>query len=269
MLDAVVDYLPSPLDVPPVEGTAVDDPKKSVRHASDSEPFSALVFKIMTDPFVGQLAFFRVYSGKLARANRSSTWPRAARSASAACCACTPTSARTSGDSGRRYLRRGWFEERQTGDTICDEASPIVLESIDFPDAGDSARGRAQDQGRSGKAGHGDQKLAQEDPTFRVSTDPETGQTILAGMGELHLEIIVDRMMREFGVGANVGKPQVAYRETIRKQMAEYDYTHKKQTGGAASTRAPSCAWSRCRARGFEFVNESTADRFRRNSSGH
>jgi len=233
MLDAVVDYLPSPLDIPPVEGTDIDDPEKVlVRHSSDSEPFSALVFKIMTDPYVGQLAFFRVYSGNL-----------------------------KSGDSvynvakGRKErigrLLRMHANKREeiqeifagdicaavglktvsTGDTICDDEHPIVLESIDFPTPVIQLAVEPKTKADQEKLGLAIQKLAQEDPTFRVNTDPETGQTILSGMGELHLEIIVDRMMREFGVGANVGKPQVAYRETIRKN-AEAEGRHVRQTGG-------------------------------------
>ena len=233
MLDAVVDYLPSPLDVPPIEGVDVDDPEKVIiRHASDSEPFAALVFKIMTDPYVGQLAFFRVYSGTL-----------------------------KSGDSvynvaKRRKERIGRLlrmhankrEEIQeilagdicaavglktvsTGDTISDDQSPVVLEPIDFPTPVIQLAVEPKTKADQEKLGMAIQKLAQEDPTFRVNTDPETGQTILSGMGELHLEIIVDRMMREFGVGANVGKPQVAYRETIRKH-AEAEGRHIKQSGG-------------------------------------
>jgi elongation factor G len=233
MLDAVVDYLPSPLDVPPVEGADVDHPDQILtRKAADSEPFSALVFKIMTDPYVGQLAFFRVYSGTL-----------------------------KSGDSvfnvakGRKErigrLLRMHANKREeiqeilagdicaavglktvsTGDTICDSDHPIVLESIEFPTPVIQLAVEPKTKADQEKMGLAIQKLAQEDPTFRVNTDPETGQTILSGMGELHLEIIVDRMMREFGVGANVGKPQVAYRETIRKN-AEAEGRHVKQSGG-------------------------------------
>ncbi|HLI82649.1 MAG TPA: elongation factor G [Bryobacteraceae bacterium] len=258
MLDAVVDYLPSPLDVPPVEGRDVDNPDKVlVRHSSDSEPFSALVFKIMTDSYVGQLAFFRVYSGTL-----------------------------KSGDSvynvaKRRKERIGRLlrmhankrEEIQeilagdicaavglktvsTGDTICDDQNPIVLESIEFPTPVIQLAVEPKTKADQEKMGLAIQKLAQEDPTFRVNTDPETGQTILSGMGELHLEIIVDRMMREFGVGANVGKPQVAYRETIRKS-AEAEGRHVKQSGGRGQYGVvklriePLAPGS-----GFEFVNE-------------
>jgi elongation factor G len=262
MLDAVVDYLPSPLDVPPVEGTDVDHPEKTlVRHASDSEPFAALVFKIMTDPYVGQLAFFRVYSGTL-----------------------------KSGDSvynvaKRRKERIGRLlrmhankrEDIQeilagdicaavglktvsTGDTICDDEKPIVLESIDFPTPVIQLAVEPKTKADQEKMGMAIQKLAQEDPTFKVNTDPDTGQTILSGMGELHLEIIVDRMMREFGVGANVGKPQVAYRETIRKN-AEAEGRHIKQTGGHGQYGHVKIRIEPLPGGGFEFVDDITGGR--------
>jgi elongation factor G len=257
MLDAVVDYLPSPLEIPPVEGSDIDYPEKILtRKASDSEPFSALVFKIMTDPYVGQLAFFRVYSGTL-----------------------------KSGDSvynvaKRRKERIGRLlrmhankrEEIQeilagdicaavglktvsTGDTICDDEHPIVLESIEFPTPVIQLAVEPKTKADQEKLGMAIQKLAQEDPTFRVNTDPETGQTILSGMGELHLEIIVDRMMREFGVGANVGKPQVAYRETIRKG-AEAEGRHVKQSGGRGQYGVVKLRIEPLPNGGFEFVNE-------------
>ncbi len=263
MLDAVVDYLPSPLDVPAIEGTDVDDSEKVlIRHASDSEPFSALVFKIMTDPYVGQLAFFRVYSGTMK--SGGSVYNVAKRR----------------NERVGRLLRMhaNKREEIQeiyagdicaavglktisTGDTICDDEHPIVLESIDFPMPVIQLAVEPKTKADQEKMGLAIQKLAQEDPTFRVNTDPETGQTILSGMGELHLEIIVDRMMREFGVGANVGKPQVAYRETIRKN-AEAEGRHVKQTGGHGQyghvkirvEPLPSGS-------GFEFVNDVTGGR--------
>jgi elongation factor G len=262
MLDAVVDYLPSPLDVPPVEGSDIDNPEKIlIRKASDSEPFSALVFKIMTDPYVGQLAFFRVYSGAL-----------------------------KSGDSvynvaKRRKERIGRLlrmhankrEDIQeilagdicaavglktvsTGDTICDDQHPIVLESIDFPTPVIQLAVEPKTKADQEKMGMAIQKLAQEDPTFRVNTDPDTGQTILSGMGELHLEIIVDRMMREFGVGANVGKPQVAYRETIRKN-AEAEGRHVKQTGGHGQYGHVKIRIEPFPGGGFEFIDEITGGR--------
>jgi elongation factor G len=257
MMDAVVDYLPSPLDVPPVKGHDIEDPEKTIeRKAGDNEPFAALVFKIMTDPYSGQLAFFRVYSGKL-----------------------------TAGESvfnvakGRKErvgrLMRMHANKREdiqeilagdicaavglktvsTGDTICDEDKPVTLEKIDFPTPVIQLAVEPKTKADQEKMGMAIHKLAQEDPTFRVNTDPETGQTILSGMGELHLEIIVDRMMREFGVAANVGKPQVAYRETIR-QMAEFDYTHKKQTGGSGQYARTKLRVEPNPGKGYEFVNE-------------
>jgi elongation factor G len=233
MLDAVVDYLPSPLDVPPIEGHDIEDPEKIlVRHASDSEPFSALVFKIMTDPYVGQLAFFRVYSGTLKSGEfvfnvAKSRKERVGRLLRMHANKREEIQEIVAGD----ICAAVGLKTVSTGDTICDDEHPIVLESIDFPMPVIQLAVEPKTKADQEKMGLAIQKLAQEDPTFRVNTDPETGQTILSGMGELHLEIIVDRMMREFGVGANVGKPQVAYRETIRKK-AEAEGRHIKQTGG-------------------------------------
>jgi elongation factor G len=256
MLDAVVDYLPSPLDIPPINGTSIDDKEvKLVRHASDTEPFSALVFKIMTDPFSGQLAFFRVYSGKMSagesiynvakgrkervgRLMRMHANKREDIQEIMAGDICAAVGLRTI----------------STGDTICDEQNPIVLEAIDFPVPVIQLAVEPKTKADQEKMGMAIAKLAQEDPTFRVATDPETGQTILSGMGELHLEIIVERMKREFGVEANVGKPQVAYRETIR-QTAEYDYTHKKQTGGSGQYARTQLRVEPNKDKGFEFVN--------------
>jgi elongation factor G len=233
MLDAVVDYLPSPLDVPAIEGLDVDHPDKTlVRHASDSEPFSALVFKIMTDPYVGQLAFFRVYSGTLKSGESvfnvaKSRRERVGRLLRMHANKREEIQEIVAGD----ICAAVGLKTVSTGDTICDADHPIVLEAIDFPTPVIQLAVEPKTKADQEKMGLAIQKLAQEDPTFRVNTDPETGQTILSGMGELHLEIIVDRMMREFGVGANVGKPQVAYRETIRKN-AEAEGRHVKQTGG-------------------------------------
>ncbi|MEO8597727.1 MAG: elongation factor G [Candidatus Solibacter sp.] len=233
MLDAVVDYLPSPLDVPAIEGLDVDHPDKTlVRHASDSEPFAALVFKIMTDPYVGQLAFFRVYSGTLKSGESvfnvaKSRRERVGRLLRMHANKREEIQEIVAGD----ICAAVGLKTVSTGDTICDDENPIVLEAIDFPTPVIQLAVEPKTKADQEKMGMAIQKLAQEDPTFRVNTDPETGQTILSGMGELHLEIIVDRMMREFGVGANVGKPQVAYRETIRKH-AEAEGRHVKQTGG-------------------------------------
>jgi len=234
LLDAVCDYLPSPLDVPPIEAISVDHPDTTLeRHADDSQPFSALIFKIMTDPFVGQLCFLRVYSGKL---NTGDTILNASRGKRERIGRLVKMHANKREEitevlAGDICAAVG-LKQVATGDTICDEKSPVLLESIDFPTPVIQLAIEPKTKADQEKMGLAINKLATEDPTLKVNTDPETGQTILAGMGELHLEIIVDRMKREFNVEANVGKPQVAYRETIRQQ-AEYDYTHKKQTGGS------------------------------------
>jgi elongation factor G len=258
MLDAVVDYLPSPLDVPPIEGTAVDDATQVViRHASDSEPFSALVFKIMTDSYVGQLAFFRVYSGKLASGESVYNVAKGRKERIGRLLRMHANKREDIQEifAGDIAAAVG-LKTVQTGDTICDDDSPIVLESIDFPTPVIQLAVEPKTKADQEKLGMAIQKLAQEDPTFRVATDPETGQTILSGMGELHLEIIVDRMMREFGVGANVGKPQVAYRETIRRN-AEAEGRHVKQSGGRGQYGVVKIKVEPLpTGTGFEFVNE-------------
>jgi elongation factor G len=234
LLDSVVDYLPSPLDVPPIQGTDVDDKEKHlVRNPSDAEPFAALVFKIMTDPFVGQLAFIRVYSGHLSAGESIYNVSRGRRERIGRLVKMHANKREEISEilAGDICAVVG-LKNVITGDTICDEKSPVLLESIDFPAPVIQLAIEPKTKADQEKLGMAIAKLAQEDPTLKVSTDPDTGQTIIAGMGELHLEIIVDRMQREFNVGANVGKPQVAYRETIR-QLAENDYTHKKQTGGS------------------------------------
>jgi len=258
MLDAVVDYLPSPLEVPPVEGVAIDDPAKVLtRQASDSEPFAALVFKIMTDSYVGQLAFFRVYSGKLAAGESVYNVAKGRKERIGRLLRMHANKREEIQEifAGDIAAAVG-LKTVQTGDTICDDNSPIVLESIDFPTPVIQLAVEPKTKADQEKLGMAIQKLAQEDPTFRVATDPETGQTILSGMGELHLEIIVDRMMREFGVGANVGKPQVAYRETIRKH-AEAEGRHVKQSGGRGQYGVVKIKVEPLPpGSGFEFVNE-------------
>ncbi|HXA51471.1 MAG TPA: elongation factor G [Candidatus Acidoferrum sp.] len=257
MLDAVVDYLPSPLDIPPVHGVDPDDSSKDlVRTASDSEPFSALVFKIMTDPYSGQLAFFRVYSGKM---NAGESVFNVAKGRKERVGRLMRMHANKREDiqeilAGDICAAVG-LKTISTGDTICSEDFPIVLEKIDFPTPVIQLAVEPKTKADQEKMGMAISKLAQEDPTFKVNTDPETGQTILSGMGELHLEIIVDRMMREFGVAANVGKPQVAYRETIRN-IAEFDYTHKKQTGGSGQYARTKLRVEPNPGKGYEFVNE-------------
>jgi elongation factor G len=257
LLDAVVAYLPSPVDVPPIQGTDVDHKEKIVvRHASDAEPFAALVFKIMTDPFVGQLAFIRVYSGRLAAGESiyNVSRGRKERIGRLVKMHANKREEITEILAGDICAAVG-LKNVITGDTICDEKNPVLLESIDFPAPVIQLAIEPKTKADQEKLGMAIAKLAQEDPTLKVSTDPDTGQTILAGMGELHLEIIVDRMQREFNVGANVGKPQVAYRETIR-QLSEYDYTHKKQTGGSGQYARVKLRIEPLPGGEFEFENE-------------
>jgi elongation factor G len=257
LLDSVVDYLPSPLDVPAVQGTDVDDTSKVVeRKASDSEPFSALVFKIMTDPFVGQLAFIRVYSGRLGAGDSIYNVAKGRRERIGRLVKMHANKREeiTEVLAGDICAAVG-LKSVSTGDTICDEKAPLILESIEFPAPVIQLAIEPKTKADQEKLGMAIAKLVQEDPTLKVSTDPDTGQTILAGMGELHLEIIVDRMQREFNVGANVGKPQVAYRETIRQQ-AECDYTHKKQTGGAGQYARVKLRVEPMPEGDYEFVND-------------
>jgi elongation factor G len=232
LLDAVVNYLPSPLDIPPVQGWTPDRSAVQIRNASDKEPFSALVFKIMTDSFVGQLAFFRVYSGSLNSGSyvfnsTKQTRERIGRLLKMHANKREEIKDVFAGDIAAAVGLRNVT----TGDTICDENKQILLEAMDFPEPVISVAIEPKTKADQEKMGVALNKLAQEDPTFRINTDPDTAQTIISGMGELHLEIIVDRMMREFNVGANVGKPQVAYKETIRKK-ADAEGKYIRQTGG-------------------------------------
>ncbi|HEV2690210.1 MAG TPA: elongation factor G [Bryobacteraceae bacterium] len=258
LLDAVVDYLPSPIDIPPVKGLLPDDPSvHEERPAADDAPFSALVFKIMTDPFVGQLAYIRVYSGRLGAGESVFNVAKDRRERIGRLVKMHANKREDIQEILAGDICAAVLKNVSTGDTICDERHPILLESIDFPEPVIQLAIEPKTKADQEKLGLAIQKLVQEDPTLRVSTDPDTGQTILAGMGELHLEIIVDRMQREFNVGANVGKPQVAYRETIRA-VAEYDYTHKKQTGGAGQYARTKLRVEPAPGKGFEFENEIT-----------
>jgi len=232
MLDAVVEYLPSPLDIPPVNGIEPGTDNVEIRPADDDAPFSALAFKIMTDPFVGTLSFFRVYSGTLLSGasiynSTKSKRERVGRLLKMHANKREEIKEVYAGDIAAAVGLR----TATTGDTLCDEDEPIVLESIDFPDPVISIAIEPKSKADQEKLGLSLQKLATEDPSFKVRTDEETGQTIISGMGELHLEIIVDRLLREFSVGANVGKPQVAYRETVRKGV-EQQGKFIRQTGG-------------------------------------
>jgi len=232
LLDAVVDFLPAPTDIPPIVGTTLDGSTKVERPASDDAPFAALIFKIMTDSYVGQLAFFRVYSGYL---ESGSSVLNSGRDRSYRIGRLLKMHANKREDIKAVYAgdiaAAVGLKHVQTGDTICDEDHPVILESMDFPDPVISVVIEPKTKGDQEKLGVALGKLTQEDPTFKVFTDPDTGQTIISGMGELHLEIVVDRLLREFNVAAGVGKPQVAYRETIRRN-AEAEGRYIRQTGG-------------------------------------
>ncbi|MFD4642766.1 elongation factor G [Lentzea sp. NPDC058436] len=234
MLDAVIDLLPSPLDLPPVEGTLQDGETVVSRKASSDEPFSALAFKIAVHPFFGKLTYIRVYSGKVASGTQvvNATKDRKERIGKIFQMHANKENPVTEAIAGHIYAVIG-LKDTTTGETLADPQHPIVLESMTFPEPVIQVAIEPKTKADQEKLGTAIQKLAEEDPTFRVNLDQETGQTIIAGMGELHLDILVDRMRREFKVEANIGKPQVAYRETIRKAVEKYSYTHKKQTGGS------------------------------------
>ena len=233
LLDAIVDYMPSPVDIPPVKGIDPHTDEEITRDASDTEPFSALAFKIMTDPFVGKLCYFRVYSGTINAGDVVYNSTRGKRERLGRLLQMHANERKDidvcySGDIAAAI----GVKATTTGDTFCDEKNPIILEKMEFPEP--VIRQAIEPKTRAGqeKMGIALSKLAEEDPTFRTYTDEETGQTIIAGMGELHLEIIVDRMLREFKVEANIGKPQVAYKETIRKKV-DHECKYKRQSGGS------------------------------------
>jgi elongation factor G len=235
LLDAVNDFLPSPVDVPAIEGHDVKDPEVVVtRRPNDDEPFSALAYKIAADPHLGKLTFLRVYSGKLETGTQvlNPTKGRKERIGKIYRMHANKREEIASVGAGHIVAVMG-LKDTTTGETLCDQQQPVVLESMQFPAPVISVAIEPKSKGDQEKLGVAIQRLAEEDPTFQVRTDEDTGQTIIAGMGELHLEILVDRMKREFRVEANVGKPQVAYRETIKKKIQKVDYTHKKQTGGS------------------------------------
>ena len=235
MLDAVVDFLPSPLDVPPMIGHDVRDPEKEIIRKPDAkEPFSALAFKVASHPFFGKLTYVRVYSGAVPSGAQviNSTKGKKERIGKLFQMHSNKENPVDTASAGHIYAMIG-LKDTTTGDTLCDPTDQVVLESMSFPEPVISVAIEPKTKGDQEKLGTAIQKLAEEDPTFQVRQDEETGQTIIAGMGELHLDILVDRMRREFRVEANVGKPQVAYRETIRRAVVKYDYTHKKQTGGS------------------------------------
>jgi elongation factor G len=234
MLDAVVEFLPSPLDVPAIEGTATDGETPLQRKPSKSEPFSALAFKIQTDKHLGKLTYVRVYSGTLESGSQviNSTKDRKERIGKIYQMHANKREERTTAQAGDIIAVQG-LKQTTTGDTLCDPANPVILESMTFPEPVIEVAIEPKTKADQEKLSTAIQRLAEEDPTFRVKNDEETGQTVIAGMGELHLDILVDRMRREFNVEANIGKPQVAYRETIRRTVDKAEYTHKKQTGGS------------------------------------
>ena len=259
LLDAIIDFMPAPTDIPPISGINPKTDEEEVRHSSDSEPFSALAFKIMTDPFVGKLCYFRVYSGSVEAGSvvYNSTKGKNERLGRILqmhsnerhdidCCYAGDIAAAIG------------IKNTTTGDTFCDDKHPVILESMEFPEPVISVAIEPKTRAGQEKMGLALAKLAEEDPTFRTYTDEETGQTIIAGMGELHLDIIVDRLLREFKVEANIGKPQVAYKETIRKKV-DHETKYKKQSGGSGQyghvkiTVEPNET-----GKGYEFVNAVT-----------
>ena len=269
VLDAVIDYLPSPMDVPPMEGHAPNDEEKVIiREPSATEPFSALAFKVATHPFFGKLTYVRVYSGRVPTGAQvlNSTKGKKERIGKLFQMHSNKENPVDEATAGHIYAFIG-LKDVTTGDTLCDIAHPVVLESMTFPEPVIDVAIEPRTKGDQEKLSIAIQKLAEEDPTFRVRLDPETGQTIIGGMGELHLDILVERMRREFKVEANVGKPQVAYRETIRRTVEKIDYVHKKQTGGSGQYAKVQMRFEPLDAAGgelYEFVNAVTGGRIPR-----
>ncbi|MCX6451334.1 MAG: elongation factor G [Actinobacteria bacterium] len=266
MLDAVNRYLPSPLDIKAIVGHKMGDPEVEVdRQPADSEPFSALAFKIMSDPHLGKLTFVRIYSGRLDTGSSilNSTKDKKERIGKIYQMHANKREEKDSAGAGMIIAVMG-LKDTTTGDTLCDPAKPVILESMDFPDPVISVAIEPKTKADQEKLGVAIQRLAEEDPTFHVKSDEETGQTIISGMGELHLEILVDRMRREFKVEANVGKPQVAYRESLKKAVERYDYTHKKQSGGSGQFAKVQIAIEPLPVGtegSYEFVNKITGGR--------
>jgi len=267
MLDAVTRYLPSPLDIDAIKGTKMGDKSVEIARKPDaSEPFSALAFKIMSDPHLGKLTFVRIYSGVLEAGTGilNSTKDRKERIGKIYRMHANKREEIPQASAGDIIAVMG-LKDTTTGDTLCDPDKPVILESMDFPDPVIHVAIEPKTKGDQEKLGVAIQRLAEEDPTFHVRSDEETAQTIIGGMGELHLEILVDRMKREFKVEANVGKPQVAYRETLRKPVDRYDYTHKKQTGGSGQFAKIQIALEPLPVGavegGYEFVNKITGGR--------
>ena len=262
LLDAVVDYLPSPLDLPPVQGTDLKTGEPIERKADDKEPFSSLAFKIMTDPHVGKLTYFRVYSGMLEKGSqvlntRTGNKERLGRLLEMHANERVDRDKVFTGDIAAGI----GLKDTRTGDTLCDIAKPIVLEKLEFPEPVIQVAVEPASKADQDKMSKALYSLSEEDPTFRVHTDEETAQTIISGMGELHLEVIVDRMLREFKVDATVGKPQVAYRETITQPVEKYRYLHKKQSGGSGQFAEIYLKIEPNAGKGYEFSDAITGGR--------
>ncbi len=255
LLDAIVDYMPAPTDVPPIKGVNPETEEDEVRHSSDEEPFAALAFKIATDPYVGKLCFFRVYSGSI---EAGSTVYNSVKDNNERMGRIVQMHANDRKDIDRVYAgdiaAAVGLKNTTTGDTLCDEKHPVILESMEFPDPVIRVAIEPKTKAGQEKMGIALSKLAEEDPTFKAYTDEETGQTIIAGMGELHLEIIVDRLLREFKVEANVGKPQVAYKETIRRESST-DTKYARQSGGKGQYGHVKIRIEPNPGQGYEFVN--------------
>ncbi|MDD4555756.1 MAG: elongation factor G [Alphaproteobacteria bacterium] len=256
LLDAVIDYLPSPMDIPAIDGINPNTEKEEERHPADNEPLSALAFKIMNDPFVGSLTFTRIYSGTLEAGSYiyNSVKDKKERVGRMLLMHANKREELKEAHAGDIVALAG-LKDTTTGDTLCDSSKPIILERMEFPDPVIELAVEPKTKADVEKMGLALSRLAMEDPSFRVSTDQDSGQTIIKGMGELHLEILVDRLRREFKVEANIGEPQVAYRETITK-MADIDYTHKKQSGGAGQFAKVKIKFEPIEGyTGFEFAN--------------
>ena len=269
MLDAVVDYLPSPLDIPPTMGTVPRKEGETVERApDDTAPFSALAFKIMTDPYVGKLTYLRVYSGTLTNGSGvlNSTKDRKERVGRI-----LQMHANTREDLDVTYagdiIAAVGLKQTTTGDTLCDPDNPVILESLTFPEPVIHVAVEPKTKADQDKLSRALFSLSEEDPTFRVQSDEETGQTVISGMGELHLEVLVDRMMREFSVDANVGKPQVAYRETVRKPAEKVELRYVRQTGGKGQYGHVVITLEPTRARGTSSRTRSPAGSSRRSTS--
>ena len=264
MLDAVVDYLPSPLDIPAIDGFKPGDEEVKIeRHPSNDDPLSVLAFKIAADPHLGKLTFVRIYSGVLKAGTQvlNSTKGKKERIGKIYQMHANKREEIESVGAGMIVAVMG-LKDTTTGDTLCDPQNPVVLESMDFPNPVIEQAIEPKSKSDQEKLSTAIQRLAEEDPTFRVHTDDETGQTIIAGMGELHLEILIDRMKREFRVEANIGKPQVAYRETLRRPVEKIEYTHKKQSGGSGQyAKVLINLEPQESGTGYEFVNAVTGGR--------